>query len=291
MAPVRHLPPLTLTSRRMHAQREQLCAIKGRGGKATLGTRKGIAERPTTRASVHHEGTDTLPVNYHGERRLEPGPCTPHARAFPRRTERTAAHPLPSPESPTRPSQCSRAHAGPLGPTVGASSPEEPTQPSRGPAAQPAHTPVNLEEGSEPRRIATTRAGSPREGANDTTAKSTLLQTRTADSGGGNKRTPRTPGHITHARCHPHRRTGMGNTPHAPLGTARSHEDRGKKTQSQRKSAKGKGLSTRRRPPPHPTGTATWDAAHTPGVICTGRSRQATPPKPPLVPLAYASSY
>ena len=100
MAPVRHLPPLTLTSRRMHARREQLLAIKGRGGKATLGTRKGIAERPTTRASVHHEGTDTLPVNYHGEVRPRPTSRTATACAVARRAERTAARPLPGPESP-----------------------------------------------------------------------------------------------------------------------------------------------------------------------------------------------
>ena len=194
MAPVRHLPPLTLTSGRMHAQREQLCAIKGRGGKATLGTRKGIAERPTTRASVHHEGTDTLPVNYHGERRLEPGPCTPHARAFPRRTERTAAHPLPGPESPTRLSQCSRAHATSLGRTIKAFSAEGPTQPPHSPATQPGRAPVSPVEWSTPRRIATTQTDSPREGANKTTAKSTLLQTQTAkkDSRGGTKRTSRT---------------------------------------------------------------------------------------------------
>jgi hypothetical protein len=194
MAPVRHLPPLTLTSRRMHAQREQLCAIKGRGGKATLGTRKGIAERPTTRASVHHEGTDTLPVNYHGEVRPRPTSRTATTCAVARRAERTAARPLPGPESPASLAQCSREHATSLGRTIKAFSAEEPTQPPHSPATQPGRAPVSPVEWSTPRRIATTQTDSPREGANKTTAKSTLLQTQTAkkDSRGGTKRTSRT---------------------------------------------------------------------------------------------------
>jgi hypothetical protein len=148
----------------------------------------------TRKRTPDHEGTDTLPVNYHCEVRPRPTSRTATTCAVARRAERTAARPLPGPESPASLAQCSREHATSLGRTIKAFSAEEPTQPPHSPATQPGRAPVSPVEWSTPRRIATTQTDSPREGANKTTAKSTLLQTQTAkkDSRGGTKRTSRT---------------------------------------------------------------------------------------------------